>query len=125
METSQQTLEVGRKLVELCRKGDNLAAVNSLYADEVDSQEAMAMPGMPDHLHGIEAIRRKNREWMQTMEVHSMDVSGPFPLGDRFAVYYKVDATDKTNKKRMKFEEVGLYTVRNGKVVKEEFFYSM
>ena len=27
--------------------------------------------------------------------------------------------------KRMKLEEAGLYTVKDGKVVKEEFFYAM
>ena len=26
---------------------------------------------------------------------------------------------------RMKMEEAGLYTVKNGKIVQEEFFYSM
>ncbi|MBV2169433.1 MAG: nuclear transport factor 2 family protein [Bdellovibrio sp.] len=125
METSKETLEVGRKLVDLCKKGQNLKAVDTLYSSEIQSEEPMEMPGMPSHMKGLEAIRRKNTDWEQSMTVHSMDVAGPFPLGDRFAVHYKYDATNKKTGERMKGEEVGLYTVKNGKIVKEEFFYTM
>lgn len=125
MEPSAETLSIGKKLVELCKKGENVKAVEQLYSPEAESLEAMSMPGMPDKLKGLDAIRKKNIEWDQSMEVHAMDVEGPFPMGERFAVYYNVDATDRKNKQRMKMKEVGLYTVRNGKIVKEEFFYTM
>ncbi len=125
MELSQETLTVGKRLVELCQKGENVKAVDQLYARDAESLEAISMPGMPDKVRGIETIRRKNQEWERGMKVNSMTVEGPFPFGDRFAVVYKVDATDKKTKERMKIEEVGLYTVHNGKIVREEFFYSM
>ena len=41
------TLEVGKKLVALCRQGKNLEAVEQLYAPNVVSIEAMSMPEMP------------------------------------------------------------------------------
>lgn len=125
MEVSQETLNVGKRLVELCQKGENVKAVDQLYAQDAESLEAVSMPGMPDKVRGIEAIRRKNKEWEAGMEVHSMEVEGPFPFGDRFAVVYKIDASDKKTKERMKMEEVALYTVRSGKIIREEFFYSM
>ena len=31
----------------------------------------------------------------------------------------------KPSKQRMKLDEVGLFTVANGKIVREEFFYDM
>ena len=34
------TLEIGKKLVELCREGKNEEAVNTLLADDVVSVEA-------------------------------------------------------------------------------------
>ena len=40
---------------------------------------------------------------------------------DRFVVQYDADVTDKNSKKRMQLSEVGVYTVKNGKIVQEEF----
>ena len=48
---------------------------------------------------------------------------GPLAHGDRFVVGFQYDVTNKPSGKRMKMDEVGLYTVRNGKIVREEFFY--
>jgi ketosteroid isomerase-like protein len=40
-------------------------------------------------------------------------------------VRFKYDVTPKHTGKRMTMDETGLYTVRDGKIVKEEFFYTM
>ena len=51
----------------------------------------------------------------------------PFP-NDRFAVKFHYERTPKSGPmkgKRMQMDEVGVDTVRNGKIVREEFFYSM
>ena len=39
----------------------------------------------------------------------------------RFVVQYDADVTDKNSKKRFQLSEVGVYTVKNGKIVREEF----
>ncbi len=124
METNA-TMSVGKKLVELCKKGDNMKAIEELYSPDIESHEAMEMPGMPAKMRGLEAIRRKNKDFDEQMEMHGIEVEGPFPFGDRFAVHYKMDATEKKTNKRIKMEEVALYTVRDGKIIKEEFFYTM
>lgn len=124
METSKETMEVGRKLVDFCKHGDNMKAVEALYAADVESVEAMPMPEAVGK-KGIDMVLKKNQMWMDENEVHSVSVEGPFPLGDRFAVHYKFDATNRKSKERMKMEEVALYSVKNGKIVKEEFFYTM
>jgi hypothetical protein len=36
-------------------------------------------------------------------------------------VQYDADVTDNDSKKRRKLSEVGVYTVKNGKIVHEEF----
>ncbi len=124
METPKETMEVGRKLVDFCKHGDNIKAVEALYASDVVSVEAMEMPGM-EGKKGIEAAIKKNQMWLDENEVNSASVEGPFPLGDRFAVHYKFDTTNRKSKERMKMEEVAIYSVKNGKIVKEEFFYTM
>ncbi len=52
-------------------------------------------------------------------------VTGPWPHGDRFVVGFQYDVTNRPSGKRMKMNEVGLYTIRGGKIVREEFFYDM
>lgn len=125
---ASSTLEVGQKLVALCRAGKNLEAVDTLYAPDVVSVEAMGDPSMPARTEGIDAIRGKNRWWLDNHEIHSGEAFGPFPHGDRFIVHFKFDVTAKSGPmagKRMQVDEAALYTVRDGKVAREEFFYHM
>lgn len=122
---TNQALEVGKKLVDYCKSGNVMKAVETLYSPDIESHEAMSLPNMPARSKGLDAVIKKNKEWEETMEVHESQVDGPFPLDDRFAVHFKYDATSKKDNKRMKMEEVALYTVKDGKIVKEEFFYTM
>ena len=119
-------MQIGSRIVELCREGKNLEAINTLYADTIESVEAAAPPTGGDKVtKGIEGVRGKAEWWANNHEVHSADVRGPFPNGDQFCLIFNFDVTNKPMNQRMKMEEVGLYTCQNGKVVKEEFFYSM
>ena len=45
--------------------------------------------------------------------------------GSQFAVVFKMDVTYKPENKRVKMEEIAVYKVANGKIVYEEFFYTM
>lgn len=122
------TMEVGKKLVEFCRRKDYLGAVDALYAPNIVSVEAKAGPDMPARMEGIKAIRGKSEWWIANHEIHAHDVKGPFPHGDRFIVWMMIDVTSKAGPmagQRMKFEEAALYTVKDGKIVHEEFFYDM
>ena len=74
---------------------------------------------------GIEAIKGKNRQWFENSQIHGLEVNGPFPNGDQFIIHFTYDVTPKQSGKRMSMSEMGLYTVRDGKIAKEEFFYAM
>jgi len=122
------TVEIGKKLVELCNQGKNLEAVNSLYGSNIVSIEICGDENMPARMEGIEAIRGKNTWWLENHTVHSGSAMGPFPKDDKFIVHFKMDVTAKAGPmagKRMPLEEAGLYTVKDGKIVQEEFFYDM
>lgn len=119
------TMEVGKGLVALCRQGKNLEAIDRFYSPSIESSEPCAMPGM-DRIHkGIQAVKVKNQWWLDNHEIHGGTVERPYPHGDRFIVYFKYDVTPKHTRQRMRLEETGLYTVQDGKILKEEFFYSM
>jgi len=122
------TKEVGEKLVALCREGKNVEAVDTLYGPDIVSVEAISMPDMPAEMRGIEAVRGKNQWWLDNHEIHSASSEGPYPHGDKFAVKYAYDVTAKAGPmagNRMKMDEVAVYTVHDGKIVREEFYYSM
>jgi hypothetical protein len=121
-------LDIGKKLVDLCQKHKNDEAINTLYAPDIVSVEAHAGPSMPARMEGIAAVKGKSEWWIKNHQVHSAEVKGPWPHGDRFIVYFKYDVTAKGGPmagKRFSMEETGLYTVKNDKIVQEEFFYSM
>ncbi len=115
------TEEVAKKVVELCRKQAWSEAVETLYAQEIVSVEANGMGGSSPETRGLDGVRAKVEWWTNNMEVHSSKVSGPFVAHDRFVVQFDVDVTDKESKKRMQMSEVGVYTVKDGKIVREEF----
>lgn len=120
-----QTMDIARQLVELCRQGKNDEAISTLFADDVVSVEASVPPGGNREAKGLAALRAKGAWWRDNHEVHSGTVSGPWPHDDRFVAGFQFDVTHKPSGQRMKMDEVGLYQVKNGKIVREEFFYDM
>jgi ketosteroid isomerase-like protein len=117
------TLEVGKKLVELCKQGKNQEAMDALYAPDIVSIEAAAMAGSPAEVRGREAVFAKGKAWYANHTVHSATCEGPWPHGDRFIARFTYDLTNKPSNQRFKFDEIALFTVKDGKIVREEFFY--
>ncbi len=115
------TEEVAKKLAEYCRNGEWMKAVDELYAKDIVSIEPHAMENMPAEMRGIDQVRGKTEWWVNNFDVHSTKVGGPFVARDTFVVQFDVDATEKTSKKRIQMSEVGIYTVKDGKVTREEF----
>lgn len=118
---------VAEKLVAHCRENTERVALDTLYAPDAVSVEAMAMPGADTpETHGLAAIHAKHDWWEGAMEVHDASVDGPFLHGDdRFGVIFELDATSRESGERTRMKEVGVYTVAGGKIVREEFFYTM
>ncbi|MEO1309931.1 MAG: nuclear transport factor 2 family protein [Pseudomonadota bacterium] len=117
---------IAEKLVAHCMAGTEEAGLTELYAADAVSVEALPMGDMGAEAAGLEAIKGKHDWWNNTMEVHSADVKGPYLHGDdQFAVWFQIDATDKTTGERSEMSEVGVYTVKGGKIVREAFFYAL
>jgi SnoaL-like domain len=114
------TEEVAKRVVELVRKQAWYEALE-LYDDNVVSVEAYSAGGGSQETRGKEGVRGKIDWWVNAMEIHSFDAGDPFVAHDRFVVQYDADVTDKKTKERRQMSEVGVYIVKNGKIVGEEF----
>ena len=119
------TTTVATELVALCRAGRNLDAIAKLYSPKIVSIESVGSEAMPAEMSGIDAIRQKNESWFEAYEVNSAEVNGPFVGGNQFAVQYIFDTTLKATGERSTMTEMALYTVKDGKIVHERFFYHM
>ena len=123
------TMEVGKKLVDLCNKGKAMEAITTLYSPKIVSIEARAGgPEMPQRMEGLPAVKGKAEWWEKNHTVHSGKAEGPWPHGDRFIVRFKYEVTPKVGPmsgKKITLDETALYTVKNDKITQEEFFYHM
>jgi hypothetical protein len=115
------TEQVAQKVVEFVRKQAWYEALDTLYDKNIVSVEASTRDGSSPEIRGTTGVRGKIDWWVKAMEIHSFKVSGPFVAHDRFVVQYDVDVTDKESKNRFQMSEVGVYTVKDGKIVREEF----
>jgi hypothetical protein len=119
------TLEIAKKYVELCKANQHETIRQTLFSANVVSVEAIAMPGFPIEAKGLNAIAEKSKAWTDNHEIHSSTFDGPWPNGNRFVVRFSYDVTNKPSGRRIQMDEVGLFTVENEKITREEFFYSM
>jgi len=114
------TADVAKNFTDALKQGD-FPKAESFWSDDVVSIEAM--DGPMREVRGKEAVHGKSEWWTANNEVHSFEVSAPYVNGDQFALRFAMDITDKSSGKRTQSDEVALYTVRDGKITEERFFY--
>ncbi|HEY2445215.1 MAG TPA: nuclear transport factor 2 family protein [Rhizomicrobium sp.] len=112
--------EIAQDLVALCKQGKFEEAGEKYWADNVLSVEPM---GDNAESRGKAAVRGKGEWWVANHEVHGVVVEGPYVNGDQFVVRFKMDMTIKASGERRTMDEVGLYTIKDGKIAEERFFY--
>lgn len=111
---------IAADMVAMTKAGD-FHIGEKYWADDVVSIEAMGGPMA--HLIGKEAVMGKSAWWYVNHEVHSTTTDGPYVNGDRIAIRLTMDLTNKASGERMQMDEVALYTMRDGKIAEEQFFY--
>jgi hypothetical protein len=110
--------EVASGVVEMVRAG---APEKEIWARWFSPKLVSIEGSMGQAWHGRAAVRAKADWWYGTHEVHSLEAEGPYVGATGFGVKYTIDAEERATGKRWKGEELAFYTVRNGKVVQEEF----
>ncbi len=118
------TQQIANRLVELCRTGKFDQVYDELFADDAENVEMPAMADGPlGNAKGLAAMRRKSELWAEGVEeMHGGSVGEPIVAGHWFALPMSMDVTFK-GRGRMAMEELCVYHVRDGKIVREQFFY--
>ena len=115
--------EVAAKLVEYCRKGDFEGAQKELLSADAPGIEPEGA-NMPS-VRGRDAIIEKGHQFQAMLEaVHGITVSEPVIAGEFFSIALLMDVTMK-GMGRLNMDELIVYHVRDGKIVSEQYFYSM
>ena len=70
---------------------------------------------------GRKQIQAKSDWWTSDNEVVGGTVDGPYLGATGFSIRFRMDIRTKSTGKRTSMEEVGVYTVKDGKVIREEF----
>ena len=116
------TQEVASRFHELSQSGQWEMIQTELFADNAVSIEPAHSPGLQT-AEGIEAIREKGKKFGEMVEeMHGGYSNEPQVAGTHFSVIMGMDVTMK-GMGRMKMDEVAVYEVKDGKIVKEQFFY--
>lgn len=117
------TRELADKFVQMCKEGKNFDVMKQLYHDDIVSVEAVARKTGSHETAGKEAVIQKSAEWAAAHEIHGATVEGPFLLGDEFGVVFEFDVTPKATGQRVSNREIALYTVADGLITQEKFYY--
>ena len=117
------TQDVANDLVTMWKAGDFAGSGEKYWADDVVSIEPFAPDGGDRVARGKAALRGKGEWWSNAHEVHGVEVEGPFVNGDRFVVRFKMDVTQKDSGQRFTMDETALYTIKEGKIAEEAYFY--
>jgi predicted lysophospholipase L1 biosynthesis ABC-type transport system permease subunit len=116
------TKEIAARLAEYCRKGEFEKAQKELYADDALSVEPFATPAFEKETKGLGAIIEKGHKFDSMVEqTHSLQVSEPLVTANTIAFQYTMDMTMK-GRPRETWVEICVYEVKDGKVVKEQFY---
>ena len=116
------TQQVADRFNELAQQGKWPEIQEELFADNAQSIEPPHAQGLQS-VQGLDSIKKKGEMFNNMVEeMHGGYSSKPLVAGNHFAVAMGLDATMK-GMGRSKMDEIAVYEVKDGKIVKEQFFF--
>ncbi len=116
--------QVAARFNELAMQEKWFEIQEELFADDVRSIDPTDSPYM-GYAEGKANVRRKGEDFVKNItDVHRMHTTTPLVTGSFFAVGREMDIT-VSGFGRIQINEIMLYEVRSGKIVLEQFFYSV
>ena len=117
------TQDVGTIIVGLIKAGKFEECGQKYWAEDVVSIEPSGPPGMDPVSKGKAAVEAKSQWWSDNHETLGIEVEGPYVNGDQFTCRFKMKVKVKATGQVMDMDEHALYTIKDGKIAEEKFFY--
>ncbi len=123
-EAIMTTQEVANRFYQLTRENKWMDIQEELYGQNAESIEpAHAASFGLKNAKGLDAIRQKGEAFNNMVEeMHGGYCSEPVVGGTYFSVAMGMDVTMK-GAGRVKMDEIAVYEVKDGKIIKEQFFF--
>jgi hypothetical protein len=119
-----KTVDVARNFTAMMAEGRFEEAGKSYWAPNVASIEPADLPGgIPANVHGIEAVKEKARLWFSVSSIEDLKMEGPYLNGEQFALFLDMVIVNRETGERQPFKEVAVFTVIDGKIAEERYFY--
>jgi hypothetical protein len=114
--------QIADRLADYCRNEQFSLAQAELYADEAVSIEPFEVPGFEKETKGLSALMEKDRKFSSMVESrYGTTVSEPLIAGNSFSFVLTMDIKIK-GMDRQQMKEICVYTVKDGKIISEQFF---
>jgi len=114
------TQEIATKFYDYMQQGAFDKIYSELYSENATSEE-VAGSDWPK-ANGMKEIYEKGKKWNESIkEMHGGTTEKPIVGGNYFSCRMTMDFTPKTGQ-RIKMDELGLYKVKDGKIIEEQFF---
>ncbi len=117
--------DVARDFSAMILAGRFEEAAEKYWADDVTIMEPANLPdGTPAVVRGLRSARARLTQWLAHSAMDDLSIDGPFVTGDQFALFIDTEIMLRETGARRSFSEIAVYTVRNGKIIEERYFYS-
>ncbi len=114
--------ELAKTVVEYCEQGRELDLIKDHYAEDAVSIEAVNI-GSGVEFQGHDEIAKKRSWIMENFKLNDMKMDAPkFHGAYKFMITFHADTTDVMTDSRDTVSVTCVYTVLDGKIVREEFF---
>jgi hypothetical protein len=115
--------EVAKRYYDLAQTGQYAQMQQELYSPDALSIESENNSNLPIMVKGFEAMKQKEGQFFQIFDaVHGGYCGEPLISSHFFVCASGMDVTVKGVRK-MK-EQIGVFEVENGQIIKEQFFYN-
>ena len=116
--------DVASDFTSMLRQGRFVDAGNRYWAEAVTSLEPIDLStNIPASVSGIDAARGKAQFRFGEGRIEDLGIDGPFITGDQFALFLDMLITDPATGTARPFTGIAIFTVRDGRIIDEIFFY--
>jgi hypothetical protein len=114
--------QIANRLADYCRNEQFSEAQEALYAEDAVSIEPFVFSGFEKETRGLSALKEKDEKFSSMVETrYGTTVSEPQVAGNSFSFVLTMDMKMKGRDREL-LKEICVYTVKDGKIISEQFF---